>query len=267
MSTSNQLAVLVIGNWRSPDFRPALAGIPADALSEVPDIPAAFQLLAQTDSYPDLIVVCQHWPDEYPQGEVQRLPALAPLARLLCIYGPWCEADGRNRSSWPAATRCPHSLAPLRVKQLIQAHQAGRSPLPMTASRDESWLEQFATPPLDAEPLASSPSQVHVHAADRRWRESISQALNDAGIPTTDSATLTQPPDSNVTVLIFDADPWSEIRNRPDDLRRCFPKAALLAMLSLPEADLTADDAVRVLPKLIPVRDLIEIVAQTASRP
>ncbi len=265
MSTSTQLSVLVIGNGRTPEFRPALDALPGDHFVEVPDIPAAFDIVAHSGQYPDLILVCQHWPDQYAPRDVQRLPGLAPLARLVCIHGPWCEADGRNRSIWPVAIRCPHSLAPFRLKQILGAHQAGRSPLPMTASRDETWLDQFAPRPETAEPPPPSLHRVHVLAADSGWREFICEALSAAGIHTTESATISQPADSNIAVVVFDADPWSEIHNRLDHLRHHYPQAALLAMTTLPDTDLPDIDTVHVLPKLIPTSVLIGIVKEAAA--
>lgn len=85
----------------------------------------------------DLILVCQHWPDEYSRRDVERLLATFPLARFLCCYGPWCASDGRRRDVWPAALRVPADQALFRVKKELEVIAGGRPPLPWTAGIEE----------------------------------------------------------------------------------------------------------------------------------
>lgn len=96
----------------------------------------------QTDEpwFPELVIVCQHLPDEFTTAEVHRLIGLFPLARLVCCYGPWCASDGRTRDLWPLAVRVPVELGPERIRRELEVLSGRRRPLPLTASRDEIFL-------------------------------------------------------------------------------------------------------------------------------
>lgn len=89
---------------------------------------------------PDIVVVCQSWPDEFPACEVTTALGRWPLTLWACCYGAWCDSDGRTRSIWPISVRVPASEAPTRLDHLwrILAKQEGE-PLPLTASRDEAF--------------------------------------------------------------------------------------------------------------------------------
>jgi hypothetical protein len=90
--------------------------------------------------HPDLVIVCQQWPDEYTTAEVRRLLGAFPLARRICCYGPWCASDGRTREVWPLSSRVPAMLAARRIDLELEVLAGTRWPLPLTASRDEIFL-------------------------------------------------------------------------------------------------------------------------------
>jgi hypothetical protein len=96
---------------------------------------AALETLAGES--PDLILVCQHWPDEFSRRDVERLLATFPLARFLCCYGPWCASDGRRRDIWPAAMRVPLDQALSRLRKEQEVIVGRRPPLPWTAGTEE----------------------------------------------------------------------------------------------------------------------------------
>lgn len=96
----------------------------------------------------DFIVVLQGWPDEYAAADVRRLLLTAPLAEIICSYGPWCDADGRNRDIWPTGCRVPELLLDHRLRSMIAARSVSMresngiaglhaTRLPRTASRNE----------------------------------------------------------------------------------------------------------------------------------
>ena len=89
---------------------------------------------------PDLVIVCQSWPDEFSASEVSEALGRWPLALWVCCYGAWCDSDGRTRSIWPISVRVPVAEAEHRLKHVWQvlAEQQGE-PLPLTASRDEAF--------------------------------------------------------------------------------------------------------------------------------
>jgi hypothetical protein len=146
-------ALLVIGDFFSPAMQPVrlcverLVENACDARFRAGVPETAVSLGATLDGepwYPDLVVVCQHWPDEFTERDVRRLLTLSPLARLSCCYGPWCQSDGRSRDIWPLATRVPVESAAGRIARELEVLAGLRRPLPLTASRDEVFL--FDTP-------------------------------------------------------------------------------------------------------------------------
>jgi hypothetical protein len=94
----------------------------------------------ETNWFPELVVVGQHWPDEFTPAEVRRLLSRFPLARLVCCYGLWCESDGRSRDLWPLSVRVSVRCAADRMHRELEVLAGLRATLPWTASRDECFL-------------------------------------------------------------------------------------------------------------------------------
>jgi hypothetical protein len=90
--------------------------------------------------HPNLVIICQLWPEEYTATEVRQLLGAFPLARLICCYGHWCASDGRTRDVWPLSIRVPAGLASRRIDLELEVLAGKRWPLPLTASRDEIFL-------------------------------------------------------------------------------------------------------------------------------
>ena len=86
---------------------------------------------------PALVLICQHWPEEYTTAQVQALLSRYPLARMICCYGPWCASDGRTRNIWPAAVRVPLAHAGDRLRRELMVIAGKCPPLPLTAGLDE----------------------------------------------------------------------------------------------------------------------------------
>lgn len=99
----------------------------ADRLSDV----VAFRRLA------DLYVVCQSWPDEYPESEVAGLLSLCAAARVVCVCGRWCDSEGRTRDRWPLAVRVPAGELAPRLAFELRVLSGAQPPLALTASRGE----------------------------------------------------------------------------------------------------------------------------------
>ena len=128
----------------STTTRTHIAGIPVEELARqrgdvriATSVAEAIAKCAADRWHADLIVVCQHWPDEYASGDVRELLRAFPLARLVCCYGPWCASDGRTRDVWPLAVRVPAVDAERRIDLELEVLAGDRWPLPLTASRDE----------------------------------------------------------------------------------------------------------------------------------
>jgi hypothetical protein len=138
-------AILVIGEFFSPVMKPVRVCVEGlvEAGSDLRLSPGVPQRAARADGsewFPDLVVVCQHWPDEFTEQDVRRLLTLCPLARVACAYGPWCQSDGRSRDIWPLAVRVPAAAAPDRIRRELDVIAGRLRPLPLTASRDEVFV-------------------------------------------------------------------------------------------------------------------------------
>jgi hypothetical protein len=136
---------LVIGDFASSEMQPVRACL--DRLADrgvetrfAASVGVAAILCGEPGWFPEIVVVCQHWPDEYPAADVERLLGLFPLARLVCCYGLWCESDGRTREVWPLSVRVPVRCAADRLQRELEVLAGLRAPLPWTASRDECFL-------------------------------------------------------------------------------------------------------------------------------
>lgn len=133
---------LLVGINTTREMRPVesllRAHFPASHLHHVDRLSAA----GRDELSASLIVVCQSWSDEYTIGQVTGLLSSAPLARLLCVYGRWCDSDGRTRPVWPLAVRVPISDFERRLQREIRVLEGARTPLPWTASRTEIFAAQ-----------------------------------------------------------------------------------------------------------------------------
>jgi hypothetical protein len=137
--------LLVIGNFFSPVMEPVRLAVENLVESGAnarfcEAVPRTEEVARDGARFPELVIVCQHWPDEFTTPDVHRLIGLYPLARLVCSYGPWCASDGRTRDIWPLAVRVPVDMAPERIRRELDVLAGRRRPLPLTASRDEIFL-------------------------------------------------------------------------------------------------------------------------------
>jgi hypothetical protein len=143
--------LLVIGDFFSPAMEPVRICIEAlvdggcDARFAA-GVPGTLERPADDAWFPDLVVVCQHWPDEFTERDVRRLVGLYPLARVTCCYGPWCESDARSRDIWPLSVRAPVRYAADRIRRELEVIAGFGRPLPLTASRDEIFLFDVGGP-------------------------------------------------------------------------------------------------------------------------
>lgn len=103
--------------------------------------------LSVPDDYsPDLVLVLQHWSDEFNQSEVDNLLNTFPLARVVCCYGSWCESDQRTRQVWPAAVRVPVEQIQERIDLECKVLLGKALPLDRTAGLDEVFAFQHRVP-------------------------------------------------------------------------------------------------------------------------
>lgn len=91
----------------------------------------------QVEDPVSLIVVLEHWPDEYPRETIHRLLETFPLSRFMVVQGPWCASARRTRQAWPAAVGVPVTEAVGRLRREVDVIAGQRAPLPWTAGMDE----------------------------------------------------------------------------------------------------------------------------------
>ncbi len=246
------MQVIVIGPTSAPRFFNVVSSL--HALVAQADITQCTTLCeTRTASPADLVLILQSWPNEFSRAQMLALIDLHPLARLIVAYGPWCDSDGRTRDIWPNAMRVSIAEAPDRLGREIDDITRCRQPLPLTASREETYEHRLS------EQRRSTPSafRVCVISTDAAIRDWLRDVLEDAGHTVHDSI------DTSCDLIAWDADPWATTgRERlAKFLPRCVgnPLIALTGFLRHHEVrELLSAGITRVLPKVINNDSLID---------
>lgn len=158
-----------------------------------------------------MIVICQAWPREWTEHDVETLFALAPLARAVVLYGAWCESEGRRGTPWPPGVRIPLWRAEGTLTRAWSALQ-NEVPqlLPPTATREEVWLDQLAAP----EPILLAGCRVLVDIDDRPLRQTLETDLKHHGA---DIVTSSAAPEA----IVLDVEVWTdELATRVEHWKR-----------------------------------------------
>ncbi|MFN0051381.1 MAG: hypothetical protein ACKV0T_04275 [Planctomycetales bacterium] len=227
--------------------------LPEQQIRRLPGLTGLRGLIQSESWHPDLVVLLQGWPDQYPQADVLELLSLAPMARLVCVYSPWCDSDGRTRSAVPLAARVPADGAARRIARELAilrrtfAHSASAAqpamgwqetsstaPLPLTASRAEILAFELDEPP----PPAVSPRRVRIDGPDRALTRMLAASLSRAGHLLVDAEDSALP-----HVVLFDADPWGDAqRHRLRQVRGQGPQfPSLIAAVGFSRPDLAEE--------------------------
>ena len=256
--------ILILGRTQATEMQAVVASVrnhvSQKQIQYFSDIETASRFSSERNWYPDLVVVCQNWPDEFPEADVLQLLSLFPLARWVCCFGVWCESDGRNRDIWPAATRTPARNAEARIRRELAVLQGTHPVLPLTASRDETYEFDSAVP----FPKTTC-FRVRVDSPDFQYRRTLEEMLRAAG-----HHVIRQPNDDTPEVLLWDADPWSEdLAIEIRDFHARHPDVAVVAFMTFahPEmiAAIKACGAVCVVPKLTSHVTLLEELEDALS--
>lgn len=195
------------------------------------DIPAALSQCA-ADRFPDLVIVLQSWPLEFPAAQISELLAFTPLSRIVVCYGAWCESDGRNQNPplWPIAVRVPVWSAASRIERewrLINEESA-RQALPWSASREEV----FAADHSDVTQWQLT-QPIWIDSPDPDYQRFLRELIAIIGDRITADAPAT---------ILFDADPWGPERiSALHLLKNQHPAADIIALTSLCHADQAAE--------------------------
>jgi len=175
-------SLLWIGDPDQPEeFRLTLDAIsPLLTTSQVPTVAVALERRAATA--PTLICLAEPRPGLVTTADVLALSRQWPLARLVAVAPSL--ADGRRRSGpdLPGVMTVPWHDLPARLRAWLWALADGRPcslDLPLTARRDERWLDHSA-PPEKASELASRP-RVTVAADSTLAAEAVGELVQRSG--------------------------------------------------------------------------------------
>ena len=210
-------------------------------------------VLQQLDGdVPDLVIVLQDTPDQFPPQDIRQLLSTWPLTRLVVCYGPWCRGDGRNRDNWPLAVRVPHTAAASRLESECRVLNGGDTGLPWTAARTEIAASQYRT---RNHPAANTVFRFHIISPDTALSGTLGDQLACLG-----GVSTTLP---NADLLLVDIDPWEagRISDYGAILKRGTAQVTVL-LTNLPDNLPTAsvDQIASRLP--IVVRDKLEAAAR-----
>lgn len=205
---------------------------------------------------PDWVVVLQCWPDEVRTAQAERLIGQWPLARVLCVYGSWCNSDARTRAIWPPAWRVPATEAMTRLQSEWDLLLADRAGVPATASREEAF------------------AWTHLGGMNRLLGLVVAAVIVTAGGCSSEPPPLEPIPVGGQVAMPFIApeSPWSdqltavragdssEIRLQTpvtaEEWRELATGCEGLMVLDLPEASV-ADAELALLPSLVSLRQLV----------
>ncbi len=241
--------------------------------------------------FPDLIVVCQTWPDQFSGVDIHALLTWFPLSRLVCVYDVWCDSDGRTRNDWPLAVRVPASRAGSRLERELAGLESGQAPLPLTASRGEIFAADYPpAPPVSERVIPGSAGRLVIDTPDaalgRLWSQVFTRQgfvvevtctpawddspANVVGVRNEDGKAVarTWPADAEAAdVVLFDADP--ETFRRPEVARAVWPGARLVAAVGFSRPDhlrqLCAAGCDVVIEKLAPLTELLAAVRRAGQ--
>ena len=185
-------------------------------------VPAALQQL--DGDVPDLVIVLQDTPDQFPPQDIRQLLSTWPLTRLVVCYGPWCRGDGRNRDNWPLAVRVPHTAATSRLETECRVLNGLDTGLPWTAARTEIAASQYRPRSHPAHTVF----RFHIVSPDTALSATLSDQLSCLG---GEPATL-----PHADLLLVDIDPWDAgcTSNRAAVLKTATAQVAVL-LTNLPD--------------------------------
>lgn len=140
----NGLTILLI----AAEDRDELVAVRADlaesgVLAEASDLRAAQRIVAESETLPDVIILAQSRPGQYAAADVHALRSMAPMARVVCLLGSWCEGETRTGAPLPGVIRVYWHQWPVRARRELALLAAGRScawALPVTAGEEDRLL-------------------------------------------------------------------------------------------------------------------------------
>jgi hypothetical protein len=223
-------AVLLLGDASALEMQPVVEFVmrqgSAVDIRQSSNVAEVRRLAVDDQWFPELIVALQSWPDEFSISDVRTLMSLAPLARIVCVCGVWCDSEGRTHLNWPLAIRARVSTAVDRIQRELATVRGETTPLPLTAGRGEIFAADF-TFACEAKPHSMP---VAVVSSDRRWKEMLCAGLVQGGRPV-----VTLENSNSPAAIIWDGDPWDSVRLAElRSLRRTYQTSMIVACAGFP---------------------------------
>jgi len=183
------LSTLVIGDATGAEFAHVTADLRARTDARfVASLIEAIEYLSDESQRgaawsPDCFILLERRPGELCRKSYDRLRAIAPLSRAVCVLGSWCEGEFRSGQPWPAAVRMYwHQFSSWFERELSIIHRGGCSSLllPITATEEERLLQNGA---VDADKPESAPVvlRVAIQADRREMAELLAEICHGCG--------------------------------------------------------------------------------------
>ncbi|QDU50078.1 hypothetical protein [Gimesia panareensis] len=249
--------VLVLGNSRTEEMRGVLQSV-QDAFpkAEMVSVSRLSELDAQTVQ-PELVLICQNWPDEFSGQTLTELVRRFPVSRFLCCFSVWCEADGRTRNQWPVSIRVPARAADFRIRQEAEVIRGTAPAYPLTAGRDEIFQYQVEAG-LETTTGSLAEKRIGVISADPPYRKMLEALVLSWGATIAVPSLLCQ-----ADLWLYDLDPWEVVQTRlltQGEMPACIGLMGLSHPETVTAARLLGVDAV--VSKLAPVQELFAAVTR-----
>jgi len=230
----------IVGDWRRSEFAPALDLLRRRAdchyCDDLGSGPSEVASLARKGN-PRAILLVQSCPGQFSASDAERLHAVAPLARLVALVGPWCEGEIRSGRPWPGIVRVPWRSWRSRLLAALGLHWGSdcpAAPLPRTASEVEQ-IERSLLPIAHTRRFAGSSL---IFTTSRTTSLSISDALEAIGIHCRWQCSPDTAVAAPVDLLVFDG--WQQVlsdHDRASADNSVFPRQLVLLHFPRP-ADL-----------------------------
>lgn len=181
-----QAWLLLVGDWERNEFAAARQWLETTLPAlRCPQVAAACRRLGELSraglpGSPSAVVLAQSWPGQIHRRQVERLHALAPLARLVGLVGSWAEGPRRGDWAWPGVQVVPWHAWRWRLPDALGLSPTGApSPrtLPKTATVADWIADQIPPVPM----RASQKGPVAVLSSDRLLAQALTAMLKGLG--------------------------------------------------------------------------------------
>lgn len=265
----SKISILFLGEIDRPEFLGTRSTLESSGrVIYFIETEAAIKAVKTGEIIPDVIVIAQAFPRQYPPQAVDCLRRLAPLARILGLLGTWCEGETRSGQPWPAAVRIYWHQWNVRAKLEFQRLVHSQCPswgLPITATEEERLLRNTA------QSLPRGQGLIAIHSQQSVMQDWLSAVCRMCGY----STVWLRPPHytriEGAAAAIFDG---SDLHGEEfDQLRRLcntLDQRPVIALLDFPRIEdqhrALSAGAAAVLSKPLVIDDLLWQLDQASGR-